>query len=177
MAAPHVRSWWTIPNLLSLSRLALLPVWWWVMGSPDPSRRWWGGAMIVYGILSDVLDGYLARRWGQVTTLGKILDPVGDKIVGLVIGLFCVTDRDLPLAAWLLVTGRDAALVIGGWIRYRRTGVIAVSADLGRYAALLWAIILLLYAFDWSVYGRWIVWPVVAVYLLAGVDYWRHRQL
>jgi len=177
MDAIRGRSWCTIPNALSLSRLALLPVWWWVMDSPDPARRWWGGALIGYGILSDVFDGYLARRWGQVTTLGKILDPLGDKIVGLIVGVFCVMERDLPLAAWALVTVRDVALVIGGWIRYRRTGVIAVSANLGRYAALLWGIVLLLYAFDWSMYARWIVWPVVALYFLAGVGYLRRRHL
>ena len=40
-----------LPNLLSLSRVVLLPLWWWFMASPDRSRWWWGGALIVYGII------------------------------------------------------------------------------------------------------------------------------
>ncbi|MEW5700975.1 MAG: CDP-alcohol phosphatidyltransferase family protein [Candidatus Zixiibacteriota bacterium] len=175
MSSAGTTSLWTVPNLLSLSRVILLPVWWWVMDSPDPSRRWWGAALIAYGILSDVLDGYLARRWGQVSLWGKVIDPVGDKLAGLVIGLFCVMHRGFPLAAFLLGTGRDLVLVVGGWVRYRRTGVMPISANLGRYAAFLWGVLLLLYAFDTSAIAHVIVWPTVALYLIAGIDYLRRR--
>ena len=108
-----------------------------------------------------------------MTTLGKILDPVGDKIAGAVIGVFCVFHRDLPLYAWLLATGRDLAMMIGGWIRYRSSGVMPVSINIGRYAALLWGIVLLLYTFDLQPYAQNALWPVMALYLLAGAVYWR----
>jgi cardiolipin synthase len=162
---------WTIPNALSLSRMALLPVWWLVMSSDNRAIWWWGAAMIVYGIVSDVLDGYIARRFNQVSDWGKALDPLGDKIAGGVVGLFCVLYRDLPLAALALILIRDLALIIGGLVIVSRSGAVPTSLDIGRYAALFWGIALLLYAFDVQPYGRYVLWPVVGFYLLAGVAY------
>lgn len=169
MAIPESR-FWTVPNALSLSRLAILPVWWWVMTSPHISDVW-GGVIIVYGMISDVLDGWLARRWGQETSWGKVLDPVGDKLAALVIGVFCVVHRDMPAGALLLTVGRDIALVVGGLILYRRSKSVPGSIYFGRYAALFWAITLLLYAFNWQPLAGWMLWPAVVLYLAAGGAY------
>ncbi|MBI3871546.1 MAG: CDP-alcohol phosphatidyltransferase family protein [candidate division Zixibacteria bacterium] len=176
MTSKSDEPWLTVPNLLSLSRVALLPLWWWLMASPDRRLWWWGGGLIVYGIMTDVADGYLARRWRQVTQWGKIFDPVGDKIAAVVVGIFCMVHRDLPVLAFGLVTGRDVAMVVAGWVRYRRLGAVPTSVNVGRYAALLWGIVLLLYAFDLQPYARNATWPVVALYLLAGVVYWRRHS-
>jgi cardiolipin synthase len=161
---------WTVPNLLSLSRIALIPVWWWVMRAGLVPL---GAALIVYAILSDVADGWIARRWNQASRWGRILDPIGDKLAAVVVGLFCVLDRGLPAWAFALTIARDLSLLVGGYVVLCRTHVAPVSADIGRYAALLWGIVLLLYAFDWQPYGRYTVWPAVALYLVAGVYYMR----
>lgn len=133
----------------------------------------WGAMLIVYAIISDVADGWIARRWNQASKWGKILDPIGDKMAALVVGLFCVMHRELPLAALALTVARDVALLVGGFVILRRIRAVPTSADLGRYAALLWGIVLLLYAFDWQPYGRVTLWPAVALYLLAGLFYLR----
>ncbi len=165
----------TIPNALSLSRLALLPVWWLVMSSADRAIWWWGGVLIIYGIVSDVLDGYIARRFNQTSAWGRILDPLGDKISAGVIAIFCVVHRDLPALAFYLTVGRDLFLLIAGWAYLRKAREVPGSINLGRFAALFWAITLLLYAFDWQPYGRYAVWPVVGFYLLAGLAYLMRR--
>lgn len=165
--------WLTIPNLLSLSRLALLPVWWLLMASDDPRNHVWAGGLIVYAIISDVADGAIARRWHQTSKWGRILDPVGDKLAAFVVGLFCVWYRGLPWIAFALTIARDLTILIGGLLMWRRTSTPPVSADLGRYAALLWGIVLLLYAFDFQPYARYTVWPVVGIYLIAGIQYSR----
>ncbi len=167
---------WTIPNVLSMSRVGLLPVWWMLMSSADRTLWWWGGGLVVYGIASDVLDGYLARRWHQISEWGKILDPVGDKIVAAVVSVFCVMHRSLPVAALALTVARDLGLVAAGWIVYRRVRVVPSSIDFGRYAALAWGITLAFYAFDCQPYARLILWPVVIVYLAAGVLYVVRRR-
>ena len=172
---PHDRVL-TIPNLLSLSRLALLPVWWWLAASPDPTHRVWAGVLIAYGIISDVADGYLARRLNQASEWGRLFDPIGDKIAGMAVGLFCAFERGMPWLALSLIVLRDLALVTGGAILYRRGGAIPASINLGRYAALLWGIVLLLYVFSFQPYGAYTLWPAVALYLVAGAFYLRRLR-
>lgn len=78
----------TIPNIVSLVRLAAIPVFWWlVLGTEDLAA-----ATILYALIAitDWVDGYLARRLGQVTRLGKALDPVADRLLiasAIVVGL------------------------------------------------------------------------------------------
>jgi CDP-diacylglycerol--glycerol-3-phosphate 3-phosphatidyltransferase len=162
---------WTVPNFLSLSRIALLPVWWMAMRSSN--RVWWnvGAALILYAILSDVIDGWIARRFNQSSGWGHILDPVGDKIGAAVVGLFCVMHRGMEALPFVIVLTRDAILLLGGILMARRTKTIPGSVNLGRVAALLWGLTLLLYAFDWQPQGRNLLWPAVGVYLAAGVVY------
>lgn len=172
MNTPPDHGFWTVPNALSLSRLALLPVWWWIMVTPAISD-WWGGVLIVYGIVSDVLDGYLARRTGQMSAWGRILDPVGDKAAALVVAVFCVYHRDMPVAAFWATAIRDILLVVGGGIWFRRRGLVPASVNIGRYAALVWATVLLLYTFVGQPYAGYALWPGVGLYLAAGLVYLR----
>lgn len=167
---------WTIPNLLSLSRLALLPLWWWLMASVQTYHHVWGGLLVVYGIISDAADGFLARRLNQVSEWGKILDPVGDKVAAFVAALFCVFHRGLPWPALTITVIRDLGLMIGGLVVYRRDYEVPVSINLGRYAALGWGITILLYVFDLQPFGSWVLWPSVLLYLAAGVSYWRRTK-
>lgn len=166
--------WLTVPNLLSLSRIALIPVWWWLMRAGHTT---WGAILIIYAIASDVIDGWIARRWNQASKWGRVLDPIGDKLAALVVGLFCVMNRDMPASAFALTIARDLSLLIGGLVIMRRTQTPPASVDVGRYAALLWGIVLLLYAFSWQPYASYTVWPAVIIYLLAGLFYVRRVML
>ena len=119
MAAESTRRFWTIPNILTLSRLALIPLFLWLMSRPD-RRYWvWGGVVIIYGIVSDILDGYLARKLNQITETGKILDPLADKITAGALAVFCVLERGLPIWALGATVIRDLALVAGSRIWWK----------------------------------------------------------
>ncbi|MCL1905988.1 MAG: CDP-alcohol phosphatidyltransferase family protein [Clostridiales bacterium] len=88
---------WSIPNILSLLRIALIPfvMYNYLKGAVNVA----GVALIISG-LTDAADGFIARRFGQITSLGKILDPLADKLtqVCVAVGL-CLTYRALlPLA-------------------------------------------------------------------------------
>ncbi len=82
----HTRVW-TLPNLLSAIRLAGVPLFLWLVLGPE-ADGWALGLLVVSGI-TDFLDGWLARRYNQVSLLGQILDPVADRlyILAVVIGL------------------------------------------------------------------------------------------
>jgi cardiolipin synthase len=125
----------TIPNLISLVRLGLIPVFLWLLvGRDNPI-----GAGLLLGLIgsTDWVDGYLARRLNQVSEIGKILDPLADRaavatavIAGLVTG-------DLPAwFAWALIV-REALVGIGAiYVALRGHTSLAVR-DLGKLATLL----------------------------------------
>jgi cardiolipin synthase len=98
----------TVPNALSALRLALLPVFLWLVLGPEADRIAFA-VLVVIG-LSDYLDGYLARRLNQGSRLGAILDPVADRlyILAAVIGLG--VREIIPLWLVLLLPARDVFL-------------------------------------------------------------------
>ena len=88
----------TIPNLLSLLRLALIPVYASVyLGS---ERTYLAAGILTLSCLTDLLDGYIARRFHMVSDLGKFLDPLADKITQLAV-ILCLIDRH-PLVKALI---------------------------------------------------------------------------
>ena len=74
----------TIPNLLSLLRLILIPVYMSIyLNAANPVQHFYAGAILAASCLTDALDGWIARRFHMITNLGKVLDPVADKITQL----------------------------------------------------------------------------------------------
>lgn len=78
---------WTVPNLVSMIRLAGVPVFLWLVLGPEADG--WALALLAVAGVTDFLDGYLARRLGQTSTVGQVLDPVADRlyILAVVVGL------------------------------------------------------------------------------------------
>jgi cardiolipin synthase len=132
----------TIPNVVSFVRLAAIPVFWWLLLGADDVA----GATILFALVAttDWVDGYLARRLGQVTKLGKALDPVADRlmiasaviagliaeIVPMVIGVTLIV-RELYMA--VLTLGLVARK--GGTLEVRRLGKVATFLV---YSSIAW---------------------------------------
>ena len=95
----------TLPNVISLARILLLVLFCWLLFGPD--RRVPATVVLMVIGVTDFLDGYLARRFHQVSTLGKVLDPVADRLV-LVTGILAITIYG-AVPAWLagVVLGRE----------------------------------------------------------------------
>ncbi|GAA1913029.1 CDP-alcohol phosphatidyltransferase family protein [Nocardioides lentus] len=99
---------WTVPNVLSMLRLAGVPLFLWLVLVPEAD----GWALLVLAVsgVTDFLDGYLARRLGQHSTVGEILDPVADRlyILAVIVGLAL---RDvIPWWVAIALPLRDALL-------------------------------------------------------------------
>ncbi len=176
---------WTLPNILSMVRLAGVPVFLWLVLGPE----WDGWALVLLMVagVTDWLDGYLARKLDQRSTLGEILDPVADRlyILAVVVGLAL---RDIiPWWLALLLPLRDALL--WGLVPFLRTrGYSALPVHfLGKAATanLLYAFPLLLLGdgegtvaqlaevFGWA-FAFW----GIGLYWWAGVLYaWQVRKL
>lgn len=101
---------WTVPNLISLGRLACAPLFWWLLfGADEP----WAAAVLL-GILgaTDWVDGWVARRWDQGSELGKILDPTADRILLLTGLVALLVDGSVPVWFGALVLLREAVVAI-----------------------------------------------------------------
>jgi cardiolipin synthase (CMP-forming) len=102
----------TVPNLLSFARIALIPAFCWL--SANERTRLWGILLFAVVVSTDWVDGYVARRTGQVSELGRILDPVADRLaIGAGLLTFAITGI-FPFWAALLILVRDVAVLLGG---------------------------------------------------------------
>src|SRR5512132_1293618 len=102
----------TIPNVISFLRIAMIPVF--VVLIVDPDTRRAGLVLFVVVVATDWIDGALARATGQVSDLGKVLDPVADRLA-IAAGLIALVVVDaFPLWAALLILVRDAVILIAG---------------------------------------------------------------
>jgi cardiolipin synthase len=102
----------TVPNILSFARIALIPVFCWL--SLNERTRLWGILLFAVVVSTDWVDGYVARRTGQVTELGRILDPLADRLA-IAAGLLTFAISGIfPFWAALLILIRDVAVLLGG---------------------------------------------------------------
>jgi CDP-diacylglycerol--glycerol-3-phosphate 3-phosphatidyltransferase len=114
-----------LPNFITLTRILLIPVFVVLFATPTPNRSLTAALVFVVAAVTDLLDGYLARRNGQVTTLGKLLDPIADKLLVLSALILLVNiDRVSALVA-ILIIAREVAV----------TGVRAIAAGEGMVIA------------------------------------------
>lgn len=115
----------TAANAISLLRLLGLPVFVWLMLGP----RAYGTALAVLAVVgsSDWVDGYVARRFDQVTRLGKVLDPLIDRLLVITVGVTLLLAGMIPWWLVLLIAGRDVALIIGALVVFRGIPTIPVT--------------------------------------------------
>ena len=134
---------WTVPNLISIARLAGVPVFLWlVLGPRSAVADWWAVGLLIAAGLSDWLDGKIARALGQTTRLGQLLDPAADRLY-IVATLIALGVRAIvPWWLVLVLAAREVVLAVVLLILRRRGwGSLQVSF-VGKAATLA-----LLYAF------------------------------
>ena len=100
----------TVPNALSVARLLCVPLFLWLLfGRDDRAAAAW----LLGGLgATDWVDGYVARHFGQVSTLGKVLDPTADRLLLLAAAIALIVDHDVP--AWLAIVVLVREALVGG---------------------------------------------------------------
>ena len=169
-----------LPNAITIARILCAPVFLWMLladGGADGPLRWWAAVLFIVAIATDGIDGYIARRYKIVTDLGKLLDPIADKIltgfafIGLSILLelpwwvtIVVLIREVGITVHRLVVASDH-VVAAAWMGKLKTVAQSVALSLA----------LLPLA---SVVGDWIIWVNVVTMWIAviltiasGIDY------
>lgn len=104
---------WTVPNVISMLRLVLIPVFAWLIVA---EHDLWALAVLAAAGFTDWLDGYIARRFNQASRLGRVLDPAADRLY-IFVALIGLAYRDL-IPWWLVVIIVARELVLAGTIPF-----------------------------------------------------------
>lgn len=166
---------WTVPNIISLVRLLLVPLFLWLLlGSPDSPLS--AGVLLGFIGATDWVDGYLARRLDQVTELGKFLDPLADRVAVAAAVIGGLISGDLPAWFAIALIVREALIAIGALVVGLRAGSKLEVRRLGKLATLL-----LYAAVAWFFIGtsfeplRWAAFavgvPGLVLYYVVAVQY------
>lgn len=169
------------PNRLSLLRVALIPFC--VLLLQFPQRACRMAALVVFCLaaLTDFLDGWIARKYGIVTTFGKFVDPVADKLLVLSTMIALCGLGEFPAWACIVVLFRELA-VDGLRLVAAEQGRVIAAGKLGKLKTTIQLITLILFLLDGRAYGagtftvgRLMVWLVVMITLWSGADYFRRN--
>lgn len=117
-----------VPNALTLFRIFLVPILVTIILTRFEGKEWIGVGVFLLAALTDFVDGWLARRWRQVTPLGKLLDPMADKL--LIAGAFIALIEVGGVPSWMVVViiAREFAV----------TGLRGIAAERGVTIAASW---------------------------------------
>ncbi len=133
-----------IPNIISIFRLLLIiPIsYFFIINNYIIAL-----ILLFVAWISDLLDGYLARRLNQVSELGKTLDPLADKLLVFVIVLYLILTKKLPLLVASVVVARDVLILLAGFLAYLRFKYVIPSNYIGKISAFLIGLILIIILF------------------------------
>ena len=193
MASPQASvarpSNWNLPNLITVVRILLAPVFIWMLladnGAHD-ALRWAAAVLFIIAIATDGIDGMIARRHNLVTDLGKILDPIADKILtgG---ALVCLSILDeLPWWVTIVILVREIGITVFRFVMLRDRVIPASRGGKLKTVSQSVSISLALLPF-WLVFGEWVHWLNTATMtitliltVVSGLDYllsaWRLRK-
>ncbi len=173
-----------LPNFLTISRIFFVPLLVSALVQQDVTVRflgiivtndWLALTIFLCAAATDVLDGSLARRWGQVTTIGTLLDPIADKMLISAALIALVQVRAVPGWIVILIVGREFA-VSGLRSIAAAEGYTIRASDLGKTKTVFQvvAISMVMVGLRHPVfvrYGQWAIWAVVFFALLSAWDY------
>ena len=156
-----------VPNMLTILRFLLLPVfvWKYLDGSVT-------AALVVYVVvqLSDLLDGYIARRWNLITEFGKLMDPLADKFMLLAVLICFGIKEQIPWWVIGLVLGKEALMIVGGIFALRRKIVVA-ALRIGKIATGVFALAVVGMLINNQTDALGIV-PTALLYLAVAITFW-----
>ncbi|HET8817746.1 MAG TPA: CDP-diacylglycerol--glycerol-3-phosphate 3-phosphatidyltransferase [Pseudidiomarina sp.] len=167
---------WNVPNLLTLIRLALIPVFLIIYYIPGQDAHFWAAFVFALAAITDFFDGYIARRFNQFTKFGAFLDPVADKVMvaaSLVVVVedyatwwvsipaLAIISRELVVSAlreWMAQIGRQEQVKVSNLGKYKTIAQMVAITGLiweANTFVIVTAAILLYVAFILTLWSMW----------------------
>jgi CDP-diacylglycerol--glycerol-3-phosphate 3-phosphatidyltransferase len=178
---------WNIPNILTLMRIAAIPLMVMLLFTGERNPSFWAAALFSAASFTDWLDGYLARKMGIVTVFGKFLDPIADKLIVMAALIMIIPMGRVPAWMVLVILGRE--IIITGLRGIASTeGIVIAASDLGKFKTIfqIVAIIALLLHYDYHWFfsvdhplltanmhnvGMFYLWIAFVITVWSGFDY------
>lgn len=164
---------WNVPNILTMLRLFLIPIYWMLMMVRNNETA----ALIVFVTASatDLLDGYIARHYNQVTDWGKLFDPLADKLMVISVMLTLVLKGAAPLVILLIIAVKELTMMIGAACMLRHE-IVVYSKPIGKTAqfTMVLGMILAFFRDSFSTpYHLYVLWLATGLTLVAFIYYGR----
>jgi CDP-diacylglycerol--glycerol-3-phosphate 3-phosphatidyltransferase len=158
-----------LPNSITLTRILLIPLLAFLLLSNVPDHMVLAAVFFVIIAATDYMDGYLARTLKQVTRLGKLLDPLADKIMVISV-LLCLVELDIINTVPVIILVIRDFSVDGLRMIAGSSGRIIAADKLGKYKAVLLdiAIVLLILGVP---YSTWVLWAGIIFAVVSGINY------
>ncbi|WP_127533486.1 CDP-alcohol phosphatidyltransferase family protein [Paenibacillus kobensis] len=157
-----------LPNLLTSLRFLLIPIY--IVVFEGGERMIPAFGVVVLAGLTDVLDGYIARKRGQITAVGAMLDPLADKLMLITVILSLLLTDHIPLAAAILMFTRDLGMIAGSAV-FHFSGRKTVPANwMGKLTTVLYYIAILFIFFE-APFAKSYLWGVVVFSFVTSIMY------
>lgn len=176
-----------LPNILTLLRIAAIPLLVVILLSPSRDAGFWAAALFAVASITDWLDGYLARRMGIETVFGKFLDPIADKLIVMAALIMLLPFNRVPAWMVLVILGRE--IIITGLRGVASTeGIVIPASNLGKFKTIFQIVailgLLLHYDYHWFFaidipiltvnmhhIGMFYLWIATIITIWSGIDY------
>lgn len=175
-----------LPNILTMSRFLVIPI---LVLMADSSRvlvNLIAAVLFLAASLTDIVDGYIARKYNIVTNMGKILDPLADKVMVLVVLIMLIPLGRVPALVVALIVFRETAVTSLRAIA-AADGVVVSASPLGKFKNMfqvIFTLFLIMYhrfdipittnfsfVLDFKTSGMLLMWIALFLTLWSGVDY------
>ncbi|AOT68851.1 CDP-diacylglycerol--glycerol-3-phosphate 3-phosphatidyltransferase [Geosporobacter ferrireducens] len=160
-----------IPNILTILRFLLIPVFIYVFYSGAANSIVLAFYVFLLAGITDILDGYIARKYNRITKWGQAMDPLADKLMQMTV-LACLTHRQyIPLWVILIIGAKETLLILGSLVLYHYGNKLVIpSNNFGKMATVLFYGAIFAVVFQMPYHIIWVIAAVV-VTLMALVKY------
>ena len=170
-----------LPNLITGLRILLIPVFLLLFMTPSPTRSQWAALVFVLASATDLLDGYIARKMEQITSLGKLLDPIADKLLVISALILLVAFERAPALLAILLISRET-VITGLRVIASERGIIIPAERLGKFKTFLQVVAVTILILDHTLlptlgridlhsWGRILLWLSLALALASAGQY------
>jgi CDP-diacylglycerol--glycerol-3-phosphate 3-phosphatidyltransferase len=167
----------SLPNGVTILRILAIPLILVLLFYVGRGYQLVTAVLFLGAAVTDTFDGYLARRRGMVTTLGKFLDPLADKLLIVTALIALIPSREIPVWMVIIIVGREIAITGLRGIAVSQDIVISASA-LGKYKTVFEAASIFFLILDGSYFflnfrpiGLVLLWVALGIAVISGIDY------
>lgn len=159
-----------IPNLITSLRFLLIPIFVYYFFSTIHYGLEISIVIFLLSGLTDIMDGYIARKYNQITKLGMVLDPLADKLMLITVLVSVTLSNNIPVWIISIVTFKEILMIIGAFSLLKENNVVVPANIFGKLSTLLAYIAIIAVLFELP-FNRQILYAYVAVTILALVVY------